>query len=43
MSHTTDVFSQKGYTGTPTVLVAGKQLQAPTGDSLKAAVDAASK
>lgn len=43
MSHTTDAFSSKGYTGTPTVVVAGKVLQAPTGDTLKAAVDAASK
>ena len=42
-AHTTDVFSAKGYTGTPTVVVAGKVLRAPTGDSLKAAVDAASK
>jgi protein-disulfide isomerase len=43
MSHTTDVFSAKGYTGTPTVVVAGKVLQAPDGASLQAAVDAASK
>jgi protein-disulfide isomerase len=42
-THTTDAFSAKGYTGTPTVVVAGTVLQAPTGDSLKAAVDAASK
>jgi protein-disulfide isomerase len=42
-THNTDVFSGKGYTGTPTIVVAGKVLQAPTGDSLKAAVDAASK
>jgi protein-disulfide isomerase len=41
--HTTDTFSAKGYTGTPTVVVAGKQLSAPSGDSLKAAVDAAAK
>ena len=39
----TDAFSAKGYTGTPTVVVAGKVLQAPDGPSLQAAVDAASK
>jgi protein-disulfide isomerase len=42
MAHTTDAFSAKGYTGTPTVVVAGKVLPAPDGPSLQAAVDAAS-
>jgi protein-disulfide isomerase len=43
VTHITDAFSAKGYTGTPTVVVAGKVLQAPDGPSLQAAVDAASK
>ena len=43
VTHNTDVFSQKGYTGTPTVVVAGKVLNAPDAQSLQSAVDAASK
>jgi protein-disulfide isomerase len=43
VTHNTDVFSSKGYTGTPTVLVAGKILNAPDAQTLQSAVDAASK
>jgi protein-disulfide isomerase len=43
VTHNTDVFSQKGYQGTPTVLVAGKMLNAPDAQSLQSAVDAAGK
>lgn len=42
-THNTDVFASKGYTGTPTVVVAGKMLSAPDAQTLQSAVDAASK
>ncbi len=41
VSHVTDQFTQKGYTGTPTVVVNGTQLQDTTADGLTKAVNAA--
>jgi protein-disulfide isomerase len=41
--HVTDEASKANVTGTPTVLVNGKQVQAPTPDALTAAVAAAHK
>jgi protein-disulfide isomerase len=43
IAHTTDASASKGVNGTPTVLVAGKQLALPTGDALTSAVNAAIK
>lgn len=39
----TNTFSEKGYTGTPTILVNGKKIDDYSPDKLKAAVDAAAK
>ena len=41
VDHVTDTMSANNVNGTPTVLVAGKQLQRPNGERLVSAVDAA--
>jgi protein-disulfide isomerase len=41
VSHVTDQFTQKGYTGTPTVVVNGTQLQDTSVDALTKAINAA--
>ncbi|BCB91889.1 DsbA family protein [Phytohabitans suffuscus] len=40
VTHVTDEMGRQGHTGTPTVLVNGRRLQAPTAESLTAAVAA---
>jgi protein-disulfide isomerase len=41
VSHVTEQFTQKGYTGTPTVVVNGSVVQNPTVDELTKAINAA--